>query len=81
MSELEKFQFCGRLFAAARQLGIGVREENGGDKGYAIAFHDPVGFTIYGEAGADRKEAAYNACVALSNYFNIKEGHNNYAKT
>jgi hypothetical protein len=69
-SEHEKFMFCGHLCAAARGIGIGMREENGGDKGYAISFHDPAGSVIYGEAGADRKQAIYNACKALCDYLN-----------
>lgn len=69
-TEQEKFEFCGSLCAAARRLGIGMKEENGGAAGYVICFYDPTGSVIYGEAGADRKEAIYKACVALCDYLN-----------
>jgi len=73
-TEPDKFKFCGELCAAARRLGIGIREEDGSQSGYAISFHDPAGSIIYGEAGADRKEAMYNACLALCNYLNRRDG-------
>ena len=67
-SNLERFKFCGDICRAAQIMGIGMKEEAGGDAGHAFAFHDPAGSMIYGEAGADRPSALFNACVALQDY-------------
>lgn len=72
MSEHDKFLFCGQICKAARIMGIVMREEDGKESGYAFSFFDPVGKHIHGEAGADRKEAIYNACLALQDYLCIK---------
>ena len=67
-TELERFIFCGDICLAARKMGIGMKEEAGGSAGHSFSFRDPAGSMIYGEAGADRKEALYNACRALNDY-------------
>lgn len=65
MSPEEKLLFCGLMCAAARKLGMPMK-----DYGNAFSFFDKkVGIEIRGFAQGDKQECLLSACQQLEKYF------------
>ncbi len=73
MTEDEMFKFCGEITAAARKLGISLRESKNESGLFFYEFRDTqTKVVIRGIEDANRKIALTNSCNTLVKYLDIK---------